>query len=870
LSAVAAWAVRHARAVLAVALVLAIGAAVAATQLPTDAATDTLVDADTSSYRATQEVQAEFGEEPIVVLAEGDLQRLILTANLGRFLRLEGCLSGKVPEGAEPIPGPCAELAALDPVRSVVGPATFLNEAVIQIDRQLRRLAATVPPDRFRELILRVAARYGITSTPSLANPDFLAAVVFDLRRKRGTPKARLAYLFPNKSTTQIIVRLKPELSESERHRAIEAIEAVVRDPVARQRCKFKGEPERCFELKGGRYVISGVPVVVDAVTRALKDALLVLLAVALVVMALALMLVFRSRWRLLPLAIALGAAALTFGLFGLLGGSLTMASIAVLPILIGLAVDYAIQLQARYDEAIGLGADPGVDAARLAALGGGPAIATACLATGAGFLALQLSPTPMVRSFGLLLVVGIVIAFALAFVAGFAALSLRSDKAGVSGLPETRGVLSFAPQAWRERLAARRKTQRAEGDPAIPPSPGPRPIPARLQEVLELGQRYPERVLAVGLALAVIGWGVGTQIETQTDIQELAPQSIDAVRELNELQEATGVSGELDVKVSAPDLTDPATIEWMADFKQRVLEVGGFSGANPSCQTAEVCPGPALSDFVTGGGLTEGVQGQLTRESIREGLGQIPAYDLQQVAAVDPETGLPAGTALLGFGIRAQSLDEQQALIDRIRGEIGTPGEEGGPPRGVEVELAGLPVIAAAAASDLSNSRYLLTLAGLIAVALVLLAIYRSLPRALIPLVPIVMATGWSALVLWISQVPLNPMSAALGALTIAIATEFSVILAARFRQERRAGRELEIALRQAFTRTGAAVLASGVTAIAGFAVLIASDVRMLREFGFVTVIDLAVALLGVLVALPAALAWAEKRGWAGERGAS
>ena len=303
MSSVAAWAVRHARAVLAVALLLAIAAAVAATRLPTDAATDTLVDSDTASYRATQQVREDFGEEPVVVLAEGDLQRLVLTANLGRFLRLEGCLSGKVPEGAEPIPGPCAELAELDPVRSVIGPATFLNEAVIQIDRQLRRLAATTPPAQLRELILQIAAQYGITSTPSLSNPDFLAAVVFDLRQARGTPKARLAYLFPNNHSTQIILRLRPDLTEAERHRAIEAVEAVVRDPVARERCKFKGEPEPCFQLKGGRYVISGVPVVVDAVTRALKDALLVLLGVAVVVMALALMLVFRSRWRLLPLA---------------------------------------------------------------------------------------------------------------------------------------------------------------------------------------------------------------------------------------------------------------------------------------------------------------------------------------------------------------------------------------------------------------------------------------------------------------------------------------------------------------------------------------------------------------------------------------
>ncbi len=71
-------------------------------------------------------------------------------------------------------------------------------------------------------------------------------------------------------------------------------------------------------------------------------------------------------------------------------------------------------------------------------------------------------------------------------------------------------------------------------------------------------------------------------------------------MRELNELQEATGVSGELDVSVEAPDLTDPATIEWMADFKQRVLRANGFAGENPSCLEAEICPGPALSDFLT------------------------------------------------------------------------------------------------------------------------------------------------------------------------------------------------------------------------------------------------------------------------------
>jgi len=813
LSAVAAWAARHARAVLAVALLLAAAAGVAATRLPTDAGTDTLVDADSAGYRATQEVRREFGEEPVVVLAEGDLQQLVLTSNLGRLLRLEGCLSGNPPEGVEPIPGPCTELAAMDPVRSVVGPATFLNEAVIQIDRQLQRLVASTPPAQLRELLLAIAARYGITSPPSISNPDFLAAVVFDLRKARSTPKARLAYLFPNSHSAQVIVRLRPDLSEAERHRALGLIRAVVEDTTPRRVCEFKGRPEACFALHGGHYVISGAPIVVDSVTRALKDALLVLFAAAVVVMAIVLLLVFRSRLRLLPLALALAAAALTFGLFSLFGGSLTLASIAVLPILIGLAVDYAIQLQARYDEALEI-APSGEGAARAAAAAAGPTIATACLATAAGFLVLFLSPTPMVRSFALLMVAGIAIAFALAMTAGFAALALRT------------------------------------GAGERPPSPLPK-------RAVDLALKHPKHVLGIGVALAVVGWGLGTQVETESNIAKLAPQNLGAVKDLNELQDVTGVSGELDVRVHAPDLTDPATIRWMAGFKRRALEAGGFSGPNASCREAEICPGPALSDFVTGGrALPGGATGKLTEEGVRTTLRQIPRYDLRQVATVDPGTGLPAGTALIGFGIRAQSLEKQQALIERVREAAGAPGEPGGPPPGVEVEVAGLPVIAAAAASDLSSSRYLLTLFGLIAVALVLLAVYRSPRRALVPLVPPLLASGWAALVLWLTRIPLNPMSVALGALTIAIATEFSVILCGRFQEEREGGLGVAEALRAAYGRTGAAVLASGATAIAGFAVLIVSEVGMLRDFGLVTVIDLAVALTGVMVALPAVLA--------------
>ncbi|HEX6152061.1 MAG TPA: MMPL family transporter, partial [Solirubrobacterales bacterium] len=408
---------------------------------------------------------------------------------------------------------------------------------------------------------------------------------------------------------------------------------------------------------------------------------------------------------------------------------------------------------------------------------------------------------------FGWVLILGIAIAFALALTVGLGALTLR--RAG--------------------------------------PLPGGRRLPT--ERLLSLAGANPAAVVGVAIGLAVMGWGAGTQVETVSDIRELAPQNIEAVEGLNELQETTGVSGELDVSITAPDLTDPETVEWMAGFKQRVLESSGFGGENPSCLRADVCPGPALSDFLIRG------DEEPTAERIDATLSALSDYALRQVAPLDPATGEVGNQALISFGIRAQSLEEQQELVERVRDQIGDP------PQGVEVELSGLSVIAAESASDLSSSRYWLTLAGLLAVGLALLLVYRSWRRALVPLLPTVLTTGWASLLLWITGIPLNPMSAALGALTIAIATEFGVLLSGRFHEERRGGAGVEEALERAYSRTGAAVLASGVTAIAGFAVLIASDVQMLRDFGLVTVVDLTAALVGVLLVLPASLLLLERR---------
>ncbi len=362
---------------LAIAVLLGLGAAGLALRLKPSAATSTFVSSSSPDYQATQRFYRSFGEEPIAVLVKGNLQQLVLSSDLERLLGLEGCLSGNVPavafasEGGAN--GPCAQLARAKTVKVAFGPGTFLNEAAEQIGKQLAsetrqaeaeakqaessvyeaalarglpapeartlgRQAKKVSLAGFKSALVTQALEYGLLSVPTIEDTEFVSDVVFDSTKAAGTPKSRFAYLFPSREAALVSVRMKAGLSEAQRVRTIALIRAAVRMPQ--------------WHLQHGEsYLVTGEPVIVSDLTNAISQSIELLLIAVLLVMAGTLGLVFFGRPRLLPLALALLAAALTFGALSAVGASLTMASIAVLPVLVGLAVDYAIQFQARVEE---------------------------------------------------------------------------------------------------------------------------------------------------------------------------------------------------------------------------------------------------------------------------------------------------------------------------------------------------------------------------------------------------------------------------------------------------------------------------------------------------------------------------------------
>ena len=241
-----------------------------------------------------------------------------------------------------------------------------------------------------------------------------------------------------------------------------------------------------------------------------------------------------------------------------------------------------------------------------------------------------------------------------------------------------------------------------------------------------------PARVLGIGLALAVLGLALDTQTKVVSDVQKLVPQDLPALRDLSTLQRSTGVSGEIDVTVAADDLTDPAVIGWMSSYQARrcsraTATPRSAAAARPSCARRCRCPTSSAAQGAAA-----------TRQRIQALLDAVPPYFSQAVITRDRRDG--------DAGVRDPA-DAARPAAARDRRDAPPPASAAGR-QGRAGRAAGAGGRGQRSAISSHWRRLLTLLAGLLAVALVLLAVYRRAERALVPLVPIALASGWSALV--------------------------------------------------------------------------------------------------------------------------
>ena len=765
----AAFLVRRPVFVLALSLIALVGLALGLSKIEFRTSQDTLVSPSTQVFKDNVRYEDEFGGETMLVLFSGDPVGLFSDENIVALQDLE------------------AELRATDGVATVVGPYTAVRYAADQLAAAPRLLTDAIAraedPAAAQARVATEAERLTAAGEQSLSNPDFVRFLIFT-----GDEAVRPAQLnaFPDRDHSLIVVRLNGNASIDESARAAQA----VKDVVAR------------YHFADQQLLATGTPVLLGEINSYLQGGMLTLGLIALLVMVVVLALAFRVRLRLLPLAVvALGTAA-ALGAAGYVGVPLSLVTISGLPIFIGLGVDFAIQMHNRYVEQRGEGDTPDL-AANIAVARMAPPLLVAMAAGAFGFLALRVSPVPMIRDFGLLLGIGVVV-LVVAAVLLPAAILLLMD---------------------RRRPRAPASAQGGTGS-----------IERGVARLTTLGVVPVVAVLAVGVVVAAAGFAVEGRMPIETQPERWVSPTSTAVRELTDLRNGIGFSDELGILIRADDVTSDDVVEWM--YRLQTEELKRHPG-----QLLQAASMPGIAADVVG--MTP------SGNDVRT---------LLDIAPRDIEASLVSTdrhAANLVFPVGAISLTERNRLIESITADLRN---DLAPPAGVTATPSGLAVIGIELVHGMEANRSRLTLAALLTVALWLIARGRLRPRAILPLVPIAIAVGVSTFIVWALGIDLTPLTTVAAPLVIAVATEFTILLEARYAEERRGGRSPDEAVSLGLPRIGRAFVASGLTLIGGFAVMALSPMPLLRDFGIVVAIDVVIALACALVIMPPLLRWTDR----------
>lgn len=180
--------------------------------------------------------------------------------------------------------------------------------------------------------------------------------------------------------------------------------------------------------------------------------------------------------------------------------------------------------------------------------------------------------------------------------------------------------------------------------------------------------------------------------------------------------------------------------------------------------------------------------------------------------------------------------------------------------PDGVAVHITGPAGFTADLLAGFSGIDGILLLVALLAVLVILVIVYRSLLLPVIVLCTSLFALCVALLVVWwAAKLDILLLSGQtqgiLFILVIGAATDYSLLLVSRFREELHATSDRWAAVRGAWKGAFEPILASGGTVIAGLLCLLLSDLKSNSTLGPVAAIGIVFAMLAALTLLPALL---------------
>ncbi|OQX34964.1 MAG: transporter [Candidatus Sedimenticola endophacoides] len=222
-----------------------------------------------------------------------------------------------------------------------------------------------------------------------------------------------------------------------------------------------------------------------------------------------------------------------------------------------------------------------------------------------------------------------------------------------------------------------------------------------------------------------------------------------------------------------------------------------------------------------------------------------------QEVKASLFDPYLAADGNQVRFSIRVIDSDvnlQRDALLKKIRADL--VDELGLEPE--QVKLSGMLVLYNNVLQSLFGSQILTLVVVFLAISLMLFLLFRSLSLALIGIVPTVVAAGLIlGLMGWLG-IPLDIMTITIAAITIGIGVDNTIHYIHRMRDEIGRDSDYWTAVRRSHASVGRAIYYTSITVTLGFSILVLSNFIPSIHFGLLTGFAMIVALVANLTLLP------------------
>lgn len=318
---------------------------------------------------------------------------------------------------------------------------TFITDVITPLDEMTFYIQTAAGPQPTDQLLLEKTDTLSDEELAAQVNLNLIAAS--ERAKVLGMPGAGVQGISQDGRALLITARVNPKKDTMEQSKLVDSFEKYTRE-------YFQGLPGITVYESGNASLNR------DANRQTMKETRL-LFGIALVFILLVLFLTFRRVTDvLLTIMVILVTIIWVMGLSGWLGFPFSYQSTAIMPLLLGIDIAYAIHVLSRYYEERRGGSDPYVSSTK-AVVTTGVAVFLTAATTAFGFASFSISNMPTIVQFGILCVAGVIFSFLLSVTLLPAAIVLRdrSPKAQEKWERRNRRRVERSGETWLDRTLA-------------------------------------------------------------------------------------------------------------------------------------------------------------------------------------------------------------------------------------------------------------------------------------------------------------------------------------------------------------------------------------------------------------------------------